>query len=205
MFAQRPIPTTPNNPKNPDAPVMADTNGEPPIVPSDPCDEISYEIEIENVVWDADLPTLTSIIDSIAFEEVNLGDLPDSFNIAIVQLVHPLESFTEYSFDISIEQSGSSKPVVLRFTHGVGIEITPLYDTEEHITGLKIEDTGVRGDGGVASNVPVETILPGRGEKCINVQSEGKRLVFLNGETCELNSSADSFCDTSTTGEISRW
>lgn len=200
MFAQRPMSNTPTNPKNPDAPVIADTNGEPPIVP---CEGVSYDIEIQNVVWDADIVTLTGIIDAKNIKQVNLGDLPASFNIAVVQMTHPKKTFKEYSFDIDVNQSGSFKPIVLLFVYTLDTNMTPLYeDGTGTVTGFKIESTGTTGGGGVATAIPVEGLEP---QKCISITTQGKQLVFQNEESCFLNNSSGNFCDQQSSNPTVKW
>jgi len=92
--------------------MFAQTFGPPtPANPDAPCE---YEIRIEGIAWDADLNTLTSIAASQDANLLNTSNLPESFNIVQVSLNHSFD-FKEYELGISIEQSGSSKPVIILF------------------------------------------------------------------------------------------
>jgi len=174
MFAQRPTPTTPVNPKDPDAPAMTGIIEELP----EPCEGVSYKITIDSIVCGA---TSTSLLEMIP-SDVSLSnpELPESFDIVKISLNHPLE-FTSYGFELSLEQPGSSKPVVLLFIHYEHqIEITPVNETELENgptrLNIKITNTDNGDDGGVATTATVEGIWGGSGEQCVNASVEEQQL-----------------------------
>jgi len=175
MFAQRPTPTTPSNPKNPDAPTMTIGITEDP--PTDPCDGVDYGIKIDDVVCDATSADLIEMV-PLNYTLSNSGDIPDDvFDIVKISLNHPLV-FTSYGFELTLEQSGSSKPVVLLFTDAQHqIEIAPVPQFVDGPTKLYITITNNGGNtGGVATNVPVEDVWGGNGEQCVSVSVEGQEL-----------------------------
>lgn len=51
------------------------------------------------------------------------------------------------------------------------------------ITGFKVKNIGGYRRGGVASTVPVQTILPGDREKRIAIHGEGRQSILTNGTT----------------------
>jgi len=53
------------------------------------------------------------------------------------------------------------------------------------ITGFKVKNIRIHNCGGVASTVPVQTILPGDREKRIAIHGGGKQSILANGETCK--------------------
>gem|GEM_PF-4139941 len=189
MFAQRP---TPSNPKNPNAPVIADTTGEPPTEPSDPCEGISYEIKIDSVVWGANYDNLINITDPMdGILETYPNDFPELFNVAIVSLKHPGIPFKEYTFDISAEQFASSNPIVIIFPSESGIDVIPILDTVAGvIKGFTIKRTSSIDNNitGVITAASVEARIGG-GTQCISVFTKETTITLADDSICPLDDS----------------
>jgi len=190
MFAQRPTPSTPANPKNPDAPTM--TGG------IEPCVDVSYEIAIDGIVWDTNSENLEGIIPD-DYPLANDSDLPEgTFNLVKLSLKHPSE-FSSYKFELSVQQSGSTNPVVVLFVGTNNIEITSG-------TVLQVEVIGNGSDGGgVSTTATVENVGGGGNGKCIGVSTLGKQLIFGNGDVCIPNDSSYPCGDYPLSGQSSKW